>query len=189
MVNICYRLIFMAVYKNAWNKLSPLMIRHKSVFGFCSEDVVKKLIPSSLLIFGTNLKPCPALFLLQVQQRPQVPPCGKLSRARRARLVWPKPQAAARNSSGGVLPLLWNASTVVSCSFSNRAPIPSHTVLINIWREGWLQSRCLQITEPRSFFTASPWSEWSEMAAVQCRGLGLYFVKPYQSRYDFAKTK
>lgn len=157
----------MAVYKNAWNKLSPLMISHKLVFGFCCEDVVKKLILSSLLIFGTNLKPCPALFLPQVHQRPQVPPWEKLSLARRARLVWPKPQPAARNSSGGVLPLLWNGSTVVPRSFSNRAPIPSHTVLINIWCEGSLQSRCLQIAEPRSFFTASPLSEVNEVKWLQ----------------------
>lgn len=55
----------MAVYKNAWTKLSTLTIRHKSAFVSCCEDFVNKIILGSLFIFGINLKPCPAFSLLK----------------------------------------------------------------------------------------------------------------------------
>lgn len=126
-----------------------------SIFGFCCENFVKKIILSSLFIFRTNLKPCPAPFPLQVQQRCQVPPWGKPSLAHCDRLVWPKTQPAGRNSSVIVLLLLWNGCHVVSCSFSNTAPIASPTILINVWRKGSLQFSCLQITKLWSFYTTS----------------------------------
>lgn len=138
MVNICYHLILMEVYKNTWSKLSPFMIRHKSVFAFCCEDFVKKIILSSLFVFGTNLKSCPALFPPQVQQWLQALPWEKPSLAHLWQASLTKKEPARRNSSAIWLLLLWNGCSVVSCSFSNTAPTPSCSVLNKVGCKGSL---------------------------------------------------
>ena len=149
-------------------------------------------------VIGTNLKPRPDLFPLQVQPWPQDLSWEKASLSHCGRLVCPKKTSVSWEGfkcfcgAAFVKWLQW------VCSFSNTKPIPSSKILINIWQKVFLfcqtvhisvslQSWCFQITELWRFSLYQVQVKW--ICCSSRRRLGLYFVKPFQFRFGFARTE